>query len=66
MEKSVCKTQSDEASRSIAIDESLAFEKKTPGKKQFVLKDLKAGDVALNKITIQKTPKNAENSFFKK
>jgi len=57
MEKSVCKTESDEVSRS--IDDSLGFDKKTSRKKSFVLKDLKAGDIALNKITIQKTPKNA-------
>lgn len=35
-------------------------------KKQFVLKDLKAGDIDLKKITVQRTPKNLQDLSSKK
>lgn len=31
-----------------------------------MLRDLKIGDIDKNRITVQRTPKNAENIFFKK
>lgn len=35
-------------------------------KKQNALKELKIGNIDPNKVSIQKTPKNVENLFFRK
>ena len=34
--------------------------------KESFYKDIKAGDIDKNKVSVQKTPKMKENSFFKK